>query len=64
MVGTWEGSRRMVSSWERPPRRKTPKELARMSHDDRLAYEIANPMSEHEQWEALEREDAMRRAIP
>ena len=49
---------KMVASWTPPPRRKTKAELAQMSHDARLMYEIfeAPQLTEHEQQAALERE--------
>ena len=47
---------RLVSSSEPPERRKSPHELARMSHTDRLMYEMAHPVTEQEKLEQLRRE--------
>jgi hypothetical protein len=38
------------------PRRKTPGELARMPHEDRLMYEAAHPPTDDELYEELRRE--------
>jgi hypothetical protein len=48
---------RLVNSLPIPERRKSKDELAAMSHDERLNYEIRHPLSDAEKQEALERED-------
>ena len=54
--------KQMVSTLPIPERRKTPDQLRRMDHVDRLLYERhAPPLSEQEKCEALEREDLRHR---
>jgi len=48
---------KLVGTWEPRPRPKTKAELAAMSHEDRLMYQIFGPRpSEREREASLERE--------
>lgn len=53
---------KLVSSHSPPERRKTPAELARMSHEDRLHYQLHAPeLTDAEKTEELEAEDLRHR---
>ena len=51
--------RNLVSSTDPPKRRKTEYELRRMSHEQRLWYEIQNPKTEAEREQEFLREGAV-----
>jgi hypothetical protein len=48
--------KKLVSSHTAPERRKSDNELRRMQPEDRLRYELENPLSEEEKYDALRRE--------